>query len=65
MPPEEIEAKLFEAVQTLRDEADSFVAILEPDDEALDGIKKGIDEVDAALAAITRWLCDDDEKGGN
>ena len=56
VPPHEVIASLMTALRNLRDKADSACAMLDPEDEFVQKLGPGIDEADAALSAVSRWL---------
>lgn len=56
LPPDPIIRRLMTAAQAIRDGHDSLLATLGPGDEFGKELEPGIDELDAAMVAVSEWL---------
>lgn len=55
-PPDEVVAALMAALRELRDECDSALATLEPDDEFVRRLGPRVDAADEAMRRVSGWL---------
>ncbi len=62
LPPNPILRDLVKAAMELRDCVDSQIAMLDPDDDWVEKYGPGIDKLDAALAAVGKWLKEPESK---
>lgn len=56
IPPEKVLAQLMNSATNMRNEADTLCAVFDENDKSLDKLRNAIDNFDAAMTALTRWL---------